>query len=87
MDQQFYMQHEAYRDKVLDEFHARYPNATRRSRLALLNKVAVECLQEETQEVKDTIKASADRQHAAELEEYNESLDGLPSMDEAHRAE
>jgi N-formylglutamate amidohydrolase len=81
------MQHTAYKDKVQDEFVARrYKGRPANNHLQLRCKVAQDLLAEESQEVKDQIKAEAAEEYRDLLEEHEDDMEGTPSLKEEDQA-
>ncbi|KAF8134662.1 hypothetical protein K438DRAFT_1997700 [Mycena galopus ATCC 62051] len=82
---QFYMQHPDFKEKVHQEYAAKYPDTPKAQQLNVKCKVAQTLWDAESEDVKSRLLAEAKESHAALLDAYNNSMEGLPSIDEEER--
>ncbi|KAJ7354141.1 hypothetical protein DFH08DRAFT_955553 [Mycena albidolilacea] len=86
-DHQFYMRHDDFSEKVMEEFNENFAATTTKANwVAVLCKIAQKLFNAESEEVKTRIRAEATTEHEALLEEYNNAGDGvLPPASEEER--
>ncbi|KAJ7027249.1 hypothetical protein C8F04DRAFT_1189686 [Mycena alexandri] len=86
-DYQYYMQHNDFKDKVAEEFKAKYPDVVREEALAARCKVARALFEQESEEVKARMREEAGKEHESLVETWQEAEEGLPSVDEEDQEE
>ncbi|KAJ7022891.1 hypothetical protein C8F04DRAFT_1272085 [Mycena alexandri] len=86
-DYQYYMQHDAYKDKIARRFAAEYPNVGRDEALAARCKVARALFEAESTELKSQIHDEAKKEHERLVAKWKDAEEGLPSLDEVDQEE
>lgn len=81
-DHQFYMAHEDYKQKVLDEYAANYGGTPGSQRLKVQCEIAKTLLSEESEEVKERIRMEGTAQHERLVAAHNNAAEGLPPTTE-----
>jgi hypothetical protein len=81
------MQHEEFKEKITDEFGAWGEGVPAREHLNLHATIAREPFAAEPQEVCTRMKEEATAEHTVLLDKHEDTLEGLPSLDEEAMAE
>jgi hypothetical protein len=81
------MRHADFKDAVAARFEDEHGDAPLSKQLSLRCQVARDMLAEEPEEVKARLKKENEEAHTPEMEEYENSEQGLPSVDPEVQAE
>jgi hypothetical protein len=81
-DYQHYMQQEEFKGTITDQFNLRKAGTKVTEHLKLRVQVVRELFAAEPQELRTRMKEEADAKHAALLEKHEDTLEGLPALDE-----
>jgi hypothetical protein len=84
-DHQFYMAHEDYKQKVLDEYVANHGGTPANKLLKVQCQIAQTLLDGESEEVKERIKTEGTAHHERLLAAHNNAAEGLPPTTEEER--
>ncbi|KAJ6630398.1 hypothetical protein B0H10DRAFT_1939157 [Mycena sp. CBHHK59/15] len=82
-DHQFYLQHDDFKEEVARQFQKEYGHEPRSKHISLRCQLAQKLLKKESDDVKQRIKEENDAVHEAEVEEWEEEEEGLPSLNPA----
>ncbi|KAJ7626005.1 hypothetical protein FB45DRAFT_1030323 [Roridomyces roridus] len=78
---QYLMQHEKYKKAFEKRFKKEHPTPPKEQRLALQVALATKMLAELSQEDQAALREQRDKEHEIALKEYEEAVEGLPSVD------